>query len=93
MGLARISQGGISGTVTDVRIILQYASKTNASGIILCHNHPSGNNEPSESDLRITNRLKEAAMTHDITLQDYLIITNEGYFSLADNGFNSDNAF
>jgi len=87
LGIAQISQGGISGTVTDVRIILQYALKANASGIILCHNHPSGNMEPSESDLKITSKLKEAAIIHDITLLDHLIITNEGYHSLADNGY------
>lgn len=86
LGIAQISQGGISGTVTDVRIILQYALKANASGIILCHNHPSGNMEPSESDIKITSKLKEAAMVHDISLLDHLIITNEGYYSIADMG-------
>jgi len=86
LGIAQISQGGISGTVTDVRIILQYALKANASGIILCHNHPSGNVEPSEADIKITNKLKDAAMIHDITLLDHLIITNDGYYSLADMG-------
>ncbi len=78
--------GGISGTVTDVRIILQYALKANASGIIICHNHPSGNVEPSEADLKITSKLKEAASIHDITLLDHLIITKDAYYSLADLG-------
>ncbi len=87
LGIAQISQGGISGTVTDVRIILQYALKANASGIILCHNHPSGNVEPSEADNRITSKLKEAAIIHDITLLDHLIITNDGYYSMADMGY------
>jgi DNA repair protein RadC len=86
LGIAQISQGGISGTVTDVRIILQYALKANASGIILCHNHPSGNTEPSESDLRITSKLKDAALVNDINLLDHLIITSEGYYSMADMG-------
>ena len=86
LGIAQISQGGISGTITDVRIILQYALKANASGIILCHNHPSGNTEPSESDMRITNKLKEAALVHDINLLDHLIINNDGYYSMADMG-------
>jgi len=86
LGIAQISQGGISGTVTDVRIILQYALKANASGIILCHNHPSGNVEPSEADLKITSKLKEAAIIHDITLLDHLIITKDAYYSLADIG-------
>ncbi|MHC1731336.1 MAG: JAB domain-containing protein [Bacteroidales bacterium] len=87
LGIAQISQGGISGTVTDVRIILQYALKANASGIILCHNHPSGNEQPSEADLKISSKLKEAAMIHDITLLDHLIITNDGYYSMADMGY------
>ena len=86
LGIAQISQGGISGTVTDVRIILQYALKSNASGIIICHNHPSGNVEPSEADLKITSKLKEAASIHDITLLDHLIITKDAYYSLADIG-------
>jgi DNA repair protein RadC len=86
LGIAQISQSGISGTVTDVRIILQYALKSNASGIFLCHNHPSGNLEPSESDIKITSKLKEAALVHDITLLDHLIITIEGYYSMADKG-------
>jgi DNA repair protein RadC len=86
LGIAQISQGGISGTITDVRIILQYALKSNASGIILCHNHPSGNVQPSEADIKITNKLKEASMIHDITLLDHLIITNDGYYSMADMG-------
>lgn len=86
LGIAQISQGGISGTITDVRIILQYALKANASGIILCHNHPSGNIEPSEADIKITSKLKEASMIHDITLLDHLIITNDGYYSMADMG-------
>ena len=61
-------RSGISGTVIDVRIILQYALKANASGIILCHKHPSGNLEPSEADIKITSKLEEAAGIHDITL-------------------------
>jgi DNA repair protein RadC len=86
LGIAQISQGGISGTVTDVRIILQYALKANASAIVLCHNHPSGNLQPSEADLKITRRLKEAAAIHDLNLLDHLIITNDGYYSMADMG-------
>lgn len=86
-GIAQISQGGISGTVTDVRIILQYTLKANATGIILCHNHTSGNVHPSEADIMITSKLKEAAMIHDVTLLDHLILTNDGYYSLADSGY------
>ena len=58
LGITSISEGGLSGTVTDVRLIYQYAIKGNASGIIVAHNHPSGNQNPSESDLKITQKIK-----------------------------------
>lgn len=87
LGIASISKGGISGTLTDVRIILQYAIKANASGMIVCHNHPSGNLNPSESDTKITLKIKEAANLLDLSLLDHLIITMDGeYYSFADNG-------
>lgn len=87
LGIASISKGGISGTVTDIRIILQYAIKANASGLIICHNHPSGNLQPSESDLAITRKVKDSAKLMDIQLLDHLIIIPEGrYFSMADDG-------
>jgi DNA repair protein RadC len=87
LGIASISKGGISGTVTDVRIILQYAIKANASGIIICHNHPSGNLQPSESDTKLTQKIKESGNLMDIQLLDHLIIVPEGlYYSLADEG-------
>ena len=87
LGMASISKGGINGTVTDVRIILQYAIKANASGIIICHNHPSSNMQPSESDLAITRKVKESAALMDIQLLDHLIIIPEGrYYSVADEG-------
>ncbi len=81
-----VSKGGISGTVTDVRIILQAALKSNASGLIICHNHPSGNLNPSESDTKITQKIKEAGNVMDIQLLDHLIINDEDYYSFADNG-------
>jgi DNA repair protein RadC len=87
LGIASISKGGISGTVTDVRIILQYAIKANACGLIICHNHPSGNLQPSESDLAITRKIKDSAILMDITLLDHLILIPEGrYYSMADEG-------
>jgi DNA repair protein RadC len=87
LGIASISKGGINGTVTDVRIILQYAIKSNASGIIICHNHPSGNLQPSESDLTITKKIKESGNLMDIQLLDHLlIIPEEKYCSMADEG-------
>jgi DNA repair protein RadC len=87
LGILEVSKGGISGTVTDVRLIFQAAIKANASGIIVCHNHPSGNLNPSESDSRITQKIKEAGNLLDIQLLDHLILTTEGnYYSFADNG-------
>jgi len=87
LGIASLSKGGLNGTVTDIRIVLQYAIKANASGIIVCHNHPSGNLKPSESDITLTRKLKESALLMDINLLDHLIITpDEKYFSLADEG-------
>lgn len=87
LGTAPISLGGTSGTVTDVKIILQYALKINAQGIIICHNHPSGALNPSESDTKITHKISEAAKLLDIQLLDHIIITpHEGYYSFADNG-------
>jgi len=87
LGIASISKGGISGTVTDVRIILQYAIKANASGIIICHNHPSGNLNPSVSDHAITKKVKDSALLMDIQFLDHLIIIPEGkYYSMGDEG-------
>jgi DNA repair protein RadC len=86
LGLMSVSKGGISGTVTDVRIIMLCALKSNSSGIIVCHNHPSGNLNPSESDTKITKKIKEAGNIMDIQLLDHLIISNKDYYSFADNG-------
>jgi DNA repair protein RadC len=86
LGILAASKGGVSGTVTDVRIILQAALKSNASGLIVCHNHPSGNLNPSESDTKITQKIKEAGNLMDIQLLDHLIISNEDYYSSADQG-------
>ncbi len=87
LGILAVSKGGISGTVTDVRIIMQAAIKANASGIIVCHNHPSGNLNPSESDTKITRKIKEAGTIMDIQLLDHLIIVpEEKYYSMADEG-------
>jgi DNA repair protein RadC len=82
----KLSQGGISGTVTDVRIVMKQAIENLASGIIVCHNHPSGNLNPSESDTRITQKIKEAGALLDIQLLDHLIISDKDYYSFADNG-------
>jgi DNA repair protein RadC len=82
----KLSQGGVSGTVTDVRMVMKKAIEYLASGIIVCHNHPSGNLNPSESDTNITRKIKEAGNLMDIQLLDHLIITEKDYFSFADNG-------
>ncbi len=82
----KLSQGGISGTVTDIRLILKKGIELLASGIILCHNHPSGNINPSESDIRITSKLKEAGSIMDISLLDHIIVAGKSYYSFADNG-------
>jgi DNA repair protein RadC len=82
----KLSQGGISGTVTDVRLVMKKAVEYLASGIIVCHNHPSGNLNPSESDTRITQKIKEAGNIMDIQLLDHLIVTEKEYYSFADNG-------
>lgn len=87
LGIVPISKGGVSGTVTDVRVILQAAVLSNASGLILCHNHPSGNLNPSDADIRITQKIKEASGIVDIQLLDHIILTSEdSYHSFADNG-------
>lgn len=82
----KISQGGISGTVIDVRMILKNAIEKLASSIILCHNHPSGNLQPSEADKKITTKLKDAAMIMDMQVLDHLIITDNSFYSFADEG-------
>ena len=80
----RISQGGITGTVTDIRMILKMAIENLATSLILCHNHPSGNLQPSDADISITRRLKESASLMDITLLDHIIVAGKNYFSFAD---------
>jgi DNA repair protein RadC len=84
--VGQISKGGVSATVVDARIIFKNAIESLASGLILCHNHPSGNLDPSEDDKRITAQIKEAGKLFDITVYDHLIISNRGYFSFADEG-------
>lgn len=82
----KCSQGGVSGTVIDVKLILKKALEVLASSLILVHNHPSGNLMPSENDKQITLKVKEAAGHLDIKVLDHLIIAGNGYFSFADEG-------
>lgn len=86
LGWSLISSGGLSGTVADPRVIYQIALKANASSIIVAHNHPSGNTKPSESDRRLTKKLRNAGDFLDINLLDHLILTDEKYFSFAEEG-------
>ena len=82
----RISQGGISGTIIDTRIILKTAIEKLASSIILCHNHPSGNIKPSKEDIKITEKISEASKLVDIQVLDHIIVTDSAYYSFADEG-------
>ena len=86
LGRYKVSQGGLSGTVIDTRIILKKALDVLASSMVVCHNHPSGNNQPSDADVRITEKLKKAAGMLEIKLLDHVIIAGKSYFSFADEG-------
>lgn len=86
LGVFQLAKGGLTGCVVDVRIILSIALKTLATGLILVHNHPSGNLKPSKADLDITKKLKNSCDLLDISLLDHLIITKQDYFSFAENG-------
>jgi len=81
-----ISEGGITGTVADPRIILKKALEQDAVSIILCHNHPSGSLKPSRADEELTHKIKEAAKYFDIKVLDHLIVGDDGYYSFADEG-------
>lgn len=82
----QLSKGGIAGTVADGKIIFKTALELNASGIILAHNHPSGNKQPSEQDKRLTKQLKDFGKLVEIEVLDHLIITSDTYYSFADEG-------
>jgi DNA repair protein RadC len=86
LGRYKVSQGGLSGTVIDTRIILKKALDNLASSIIVCHNHPSGNMQPSDADVKITGKLKKAAEILEIKLLDHVIVADKSYFSFADEG-------
>ena len=86
LGYTLISEGGITDTTVDVRVILQAALLTNSVVIILAHNHPSGNLKPSRQDMEITKQVREAAQLMRITVLDHLILTDAGYYSFDDEG-------
>ncbi|MCW3094027.1 MAG: hypothetical protein JWP81_5096 [Ferruginibacter sp.] len=81
-----ISRGGITGTVADPRVILKKALEEEATSIVLCHNHPSGNLKPSRADEELTHKIKEAAKYFDIIVMDHIIVSEEGYYSFSDEG-------
>ncbi len=85
-GFRIISEGGITGTVADPRIILKKALEEDAVSLILCHNHPSGSLKPSRADEELTHKIKEAAKFFDIKVLDHLIVGDDGYYSFADEG-------
>ena len=86
LGYYQVSSGGISGTVVDQRIVFQAAIKANASAMILAHNHPSGQLTPSQADIDLTRKMKAAGEIMDIPVLDHLIMTEESYYSFADEG-------
>ena len=85
-GFAKISQGGTAGTSVDIKIIAKYAVDSLSSSVIICHNHPSGNKQPSDADLNITRKIKDALLLLDVKLIDHIIITENDFYSFADNG-------
>jgi DNA repair protein RadC len=86
LGIYNVSHGGITGTVADPKLIFAAALKANATGIILAHNHPSGNSQPSQADIGLTRKCKEIGELLDIKILDHMIMTTEGYYSFADEG-------
>lgn len=88
IGVLKVSEGGIAGTIADPKLIFAAALKAVASSIIISHNHPSGNNKPSQSDIILTNKISKAAKFLDMPLLDHVIVTPESdrFFSFADEG-------
>jgi DNA repair protein RadC len=86
MARERMSQGGVSGTVVDIKLIMRNALQRLSSALILVHNHPSGTMQPSNADIQLTRKVKQAAEIMDIRLLDHLIVADKGYYSFADEG-------
>jgi DNA repair protein RadC len=85
IGWYKVSQGGLTSSIIDNRLILVTALNCLATGIIMCHNHPSGNLQPSDSDINMTLKLRNAAEIFDINIVDHIILTEESHYSMADN--------
>ncbi|WP_256012248.1 JAB domain-containing protein [Desertivirga xinjiangensis] len=86
LGIMNVSTGGVSGTIADPKLIFATTLKATASGIILSHNHPSGQLKPSQADINLTKKLKDGGALLDIAVLDHLIVTSESYYSFADEG-------
>jgi DNA repair protein RadC len=86
LGIYKASAGGITGTVADPRLILVTALRLCACSLVLSHCHPSGNLTPSQADIRLTNKIKQAASFIDVAVIDHVIISSEGYLSFSDQG-------
>ena len=86
MGYHKLSEGGLSGTIIDPRLVFKVAIDRLASGIILAHNHPSGNIEPSQSDRALTQKIKEAGKFLQVELMDHVILGHNDYYSFKDEG-------
>ncbi|WP_073486900.1 MULTISPECIES: DNA repair protein RadC [unclassified Flavobacterium] len=83
---SQLSKGGITGTIVDIRLVFKLALENGATGLILCHNHPSGNLNPSDADKQITKKIKTAGEILDVKILDHLIITETKYYSFVDEG-------
>ena len=86
LGIYNVSKGGISSTIVEIRHILYIALKTNSTGIILAHNHPSGNLKPSSTDINLTRKIKNACELMDLNLTDHIILTKDNYYSFMEGG-------
>ena len=86
LGIFEVSTGGIAGTVADPKLIFVAALKSGATGVLLCHNHPSGNLTPSQADIELTKKIKGGGKLLEIQLLDHIILTSESYYSFTDEG-------
>jgi DNA repair protein RadC len=86
IGIFEVSSGSVAGTIADPKLVFASALKANACGLIIAHNHPSGNLRPSQADIDLTKKMREGGKLLEIPLLDHLIVTTEGYFSFSDEG-------
>lgn len=86
IGFYKVSQGGVTGTVADPKVIFQFALLANATSLIIAHNHPSGNLQPSNADEKLTQQIKNAGQLLDIKVLDHIIVTETSFYSFADEG-------